>query len=287
MGIFDIFRKKQDKTKQAEITKPSPTIIEEEKAKEILDKAILEFFPKTGTWNGRCFDGYQDVYRVYLPCHLRDNFWMSKLLHNELLEKNIYIEKNVILKYMNNSETFAEKRHEYELEIVKWQINWMKKGGEGWCLPAGADEFSLLFDPDVDKIFRAGIIKTLCTIGMDKEVVIEGIEKYADLWRMQYMRRSFRNAYEPIAYLCKPIKQADPNHEKNYIKLRMYEYYTEHKEDVDKYGLVTPEMQITGDELKNLRIVLEKQNKQRQKEIDEWNKETLGNHTKYLKGYEK
>ena len=122
-----------------------------------LNKEIQNFFPKTGHWMSNCFQRSSDVYRRNLPCHLRDNNWMSKLMHKELKEKEIFISQQAIKTFMDNSKEFAELRHNYELEIVRWQINWIKGGGEGWCLPDGYNDSDIIFSPSLNILSTSGL----------------------------------------------------------------------------------------------------------------------------------
>ena len=141
-------------------------------------------------------------------------------------------------------------------------------------MPKGHDEFSLLFGPDVDKIFRDGVVKTLLAIGIDKEAIEEGIERNAGLWRGSCMSQSFDHMYRPVVYLKGSPNPPEPTHKQNWIKLRLYEYYTEHKESVDKFSYPTPEMLMSETDIEVLRKELNKQNSERQAYIDEWHKST-------------
>ena len=177
MGLLDfIIRKRQEQNKTNTKSRILPKIAtNDEEANVILEEEIKNFFPKEGVWYDNCFSRPREVWSVNLPCHLRDNAWMSQLLHKVLKDKRIYIKPHTIKQFMDNSETFAELRHEYELKIVEWQIDWVMMGGTNWLPPNGSDEFSLIFSEDYDKIVRDGIVKTLKAIGMDAEVVEEGL----------------------------------------------------------------------------------------------------------------
>lgn len=269
MGFLDLFRKKTStatEEKQVEL----PNVVADDKVDDILNQEILEFFPKDGTWWSCCFNRPKEIEKDNLPCHLREHDWMSKLLHQNLLEKKIYISASKIKAFMDASETFAKLRHNYELEIVRWQINFIKNNGENWVIPKGYDDASFLYVTDAEEFFRGGVVETLRAIGMDKEVIEEGLEKYADLWREGYINLSFINAFEPSNFLRDPIKPADENHKENWLRLRRYEYYTDHKDSVDKYGEVTPDMQLHGEQLSQLKKTVAKQNAAREKEIKIW-----------------
>lgn len=57
----------------------------------------------------------------------------SNLRNNNLLAKKILSKTNLatkyynkVLKFINSSDLFKQKAHEYEQEIVKWRIDWIK-----------------------------------------------------------------------------------------------------------------------------------------------------------------
>ena len=249
-------------------------VCEKEEIDKILNDEIKNFFPQNGLWISYCFQRPKDVYRGYLPCHLRDNEWMSKLLHKELKGKRILISQKAIKEFMDNSKEFKELRHNYELEIVRWQIQWIKGGGEGWCLPDGYDDSDIIYGPDVDKMFRDGVLLTLAEIGMNVEVVQEGIEKNADLWRSTYMRIAFEHAYEPYVIFKGSPPKADEEHKKNWLKAREYEYYRENQQSVDRYGKPTENMKMSEEEYIELSKVLTEQNIRRKSQIKEWMENT-------------
>jgi len=221
-----------------------------------LDFAATTFFPKDGSWNSICFTKSKDMNMKLLPCNLRDDKWISNML---MLKKNLHgIKLKHVLNYVKYSEFFKEKRHEYELKIVSWQINYMKNGGEGWIVSDrykdGIDFY--LFSDSCDLIFRDGVLTTLIAIGMDKEVVEEGLEKNADLWRDYYMECAYDNKFNPIRYCGWGEKEesspVDLEHKEKWMKLRKYLYYLEHKEAVDKYGIVSDDMKLTQEEVDSI-----------------------------------
>lgn len=240
---------------------------------KILDKATNDFFPKVGRWYNNCYKKSKDVEMRNLPCHLRDDEWLAMMLREE--QKLYFLSVSRIYEYITTSKYFEEKRHEYELEIVKWQINWMKNDGEGWICnnEYGSDCGNLM--PTCDLWFRKGIVNTLSAIGMDLEVIEEGIELHADLWRDTYMKNAFNNKFELsfIPYIAfhdnsqinavYSIPLADAEHKEKWLKMRRYEYYQNHKDSVDKYGIVSDDMLMTQEEATKLKEELEIMNEQR------------------------
>lgn len=276
MGILDFFKKKKQKienvsTDKTQVQEELPTpITEENKINEILSEEIKKFFPNTGRWLSNCFKQDREISYINLPCHLRENEWMSKLLYQKLIKNKLEISQTVIKSFLDNSEEFTQLRHNYELEIVRWQIDYMRKGGEGWVVPNGYDDSDILFSSDVDKMFRDGIVATLRAIGMYRDVIEEGIEKNANMWRERYMRNSFSNAFEPYVLYKGCPKPVDEKHKSNWLKMREYEYYCEHKHSVDKYGIATPNMKLQKDELIQLEQELAEQNRKRLEYIESW-----------------
>ena len=58
-----------------------------------------------------------------------------------------------------------------------------------------------------------------------------------------------------------------------WTRVRKYDYYQEHKESVDKYGTILPEMKMTFDEVSMLRYYVEMEGAKRIEEIDRRKKE--------------
>ena len=239
----------------------------EDEIESILNQATENFFPKDGHWYGSCFRRPKDVSMINLPCHLRDDAWLAQMFYknqelNQLSRKRVF-------EYVQMSPVFKEARHNYELKIVKWQIEWIMGHGENWICDEDYGGDFVYLTPVVDLGVRKGVVDTLIKIGMDKDVIEEGIEKYASLWREQCMSAAFRNSFEPVYYMSK--RQPEPpseEHKEKWLQMRRYEYYQRHKNSVDKYGTVTKDMLLRGQELENLKIYLEKENLRRKGYLD-------------------
>lgn len=253
-----------------------------------LEKATLNFFPKDGTWWRGCFKRPSELGMVNLPCHLRDDLWLAKMLKKD--QNLYYISLDKILKFVKNSPFFEEKRHEYEQEIVRWQINFIVNHGEGWiCDDEYGGDF-VYMTPVCDLGVRKGVVDTLSKIGINEDAIEEGLEKNVDLWRDSFMEQAFRNEYEPVffnlgGYVINKtyentnnkieLPQADRDHKENWIKMRKYEYYKRHKNSVDKYGVVEPEMLMTDEEAFKLKTYLEEKHIERKEEIEQYQKVRL------------
>ncbi len=238
-----------------------------EELNQILIDKTLSFFPQSGEWCSSCFSKSKKVGYGYLPCHLRDNKWLAKLLLKEANLPNEYY-KNVLY-FVETSELFQQKRHEYELEIVKWQIDFINHNGENWICDEKFGGDITFLTPMCDLGFRKGVVDTLTAIGMDKEVIEEGLEKYSDMWRDRLINQAFSNEYEPVMYNFlgsdegKEIPPVDPKHKEAWIKMRLYEYYCEHKKSVDLYGSIIPAMKMTKGEAEELKKYLDIENMKR------------------------
>lgn len=237
-------------------------------ANSTLEKATLEFFPKTGEWYSNCFRRPTELGMGNLPCHLRDDVWLAKMLKKD--QNLFYMSHSKILNFVRTSDFFKDKRHEYELEIVKWQIQWIAGGGENWICDDNYGGDFVYLTPVVDLGVRKGVVDTLSKIGMNKDVIEEGLEKFADLWRERFMSAAFRNEYEPVFYLSKAqVPPAEEEHKQNWLKMRRYEYYQRHKKSVDLYGVVSPDMQMTKEDVVELKMYLETKHQERKQQIDE------------------
>lgn len=236
---------------------------------DILEKATINFFPKEGKWYSYCFQKPKYLKKNYLPCHLRDDLWLAKMLKKDQELFNISI--NEILQFVKTSTFFQEKRHEYEQEIVKWQIDWMISGGENWLVDKNYDGDFIFLSPLCDLGFRKGIVDTLSKIGISIDAIEEGIERNSDSWRDLPMKQAFYNKYQTtfsnidftiFSRNKKQTKQEDENLElylefkEKWLKLRKYEYYQRHKCSVDKYGIIEPDMTLSAEEVDELKAYL-------------------------------
>lgn len=242
---------------------------------EFLDKTLKNFFPKDGHWYSNCFNKSNFVAEENLPCHLRNDKWLADLI---LKKYNLYyLGKGTIIEYIINSNNFNKLRHEYEQKIVSWQIDWMCNGGDNWIIDEKLGGDLYLFSTKCDYAFRKGVVDTLLAIGMNINAIEEGIEKNANKWRENHMTIAFRNLYCVSPYSLLPsgneeklLEEPSQEHYEKWLKLRLYEYYIEHKDSVDKYGKVLPEMKMTEAEVIELKKWLEVAHEKRMKQIAEF-----------------
>ena len=236
---------------------------------KLLYNASVNLLNGSGKWYSNCFWRSDEVNYLNLPCHLRDDEWLCKLL--KLNKKLRFIRSKDVLEYVKESKDFALLRHEYELRIVSWQIDYMLKDGDGWLVPPEYSCDFLPFDANCDLGFRESIILTLTSIGMDKEVIEEGIEKDPH-WRNIYMKKAFNNQNNLLFLRDSDIEECKPEYEIAWLDLREYEYYQNHKEMVDKYGTKTNAMQMSAEDAENLKKYVQSEYAKRQEYLKKFNK---------------
>ncbi len=220
---------------------------EEEKINK-LNFATLNFFPLTGFWDLEILDNKEELTEDNFACNLNNNYWLAQMFHKN--EELFSIPFSEILNYVTNSTFFANHKHEYALKIVKWQIMWLMNGGSNY-LKIYSDSIvkAFLNSSECDLYFRWWIIETLKQLDLPVEIIQEGLEKNAYLWRNQVMEKTFFNIYK---YNTKELQM---NKEK-WLCLRQYKYYQNNQEWVDKYGKKEGGMLIPQEEIK--KRILEK-----------------------------
>ena len=91
------------------------------------------------------------------------------------------------------------------------------------------------------------------------------------------MASAFRNEYEPIFYLSESqVEPVEEEHKQKWLKMRRYEYYQRHKKSVDLYGVVSPDMLMTAEEVQELKKYLAQKHQERKQHIDEVKNEGYG-----------
>ena len=204
-GGFDMYlkeyllnlRNKLKQTQKIDLSEEKTNCVypnSDEELNTILTDTINNFFPVTGQWSSSCFNRPNEI----LQSNLRNNKLLAKMVQRQANLPNEYYNK--VLLFINSSDLFKQKVHEYEQTIVKWQINFIKNGGEGWiCDDKLGGDCSLMM-PYCDIAFRKGVVDTLTAMGMDKEAIEEGLEKNSDMWRNQFIDSAFKSKYDPIMF---------------------------------------------------------------------------------------
>lgn len=227
---------------------------------ERLVEATKKMFSGDGSWSASEFSRPESS----LIGHLRDDMWLASRLQNIEL-KDIFF--GTLLNFVKTSPVFKSERDAYEQRIVKWQINWMIHGGDGWLVSEEFDGDFIVFNENCDIGFRRGILRTLEAIGMNTDAIEQGIEENSDLWRRVEMLGAFNNTYAPILGFTgeklEEMKPVSEEHKSAWLKMRLYEYYQAHKDSVDKYGVIAPEMKMSEEEAQSLRKYLGQMHEER------------------------
>lgn len=260
-----------------------------------LNSAIRNFFPSTGVWYSHCFNKPTALNIDNLPCHLRDYKWMASMLQKQA---NLYdIDIEVIEGYIRSSNLFSSLRDKYEKKIVKWQINYIISGGEGWLVnSAYAGDFSTMEDKCVSE-FRKGVFHTLTSIGIDAHVIDVCLQEYSDIWFSQMLNQSFDNMFEctysfptvegnAINLNSYEMHKSDPEFRKAWLKLKRYEYYIENKEMVDLFEDMRDVAFMTGKEVNELRKFVELKSSSRRHAISAFKSYMSECDKSILHGYE-
>lgn len=244
---------------------------------KLLDEKCIEFFPETGHWSISCFKRPNDINPKYFPCHTRDDEWLSQMFQSKF--EIFHLSLSFIKQYIQQSEIFQKVRHDYEQKIVEWQIDWMNSGGGHWIADEKLGGDLYMFSSKCDIAFRKGIVDTLKKIGMPIDAIEEGIEKNSNKWRENHMSCAFGNVYDQISYSINPNPpkriEVDPEFKAAWMKKRLYEYYQNHKNSVDKYGEVLPEMRMSNEEIIELDKYLDIKGQERLEQLKLIRKERI------------
>ena len=238
---------------------------------ELLKESAKNIFKGSGIWYSYCFnkENRKEVSLSFLPCHLRDEKWLAQLLQTDKTLK--YLSYDEILEFVK-SDIFQNMRHEYELKTVTWQIKFMLSGQGGWLVPKKFDDDFFELEPDCDIGFREAVILTLTSIGMNQEVIEEGLELNRDIWLKLFMRRAFHNQNNLPFTFVENMEDCSEEYKKAWLNLREYEYYQRNKAMVDKYGKKSLAMQMSKADAQKLKEFVQTEYQKRQvylKQVEE------------------
>lgn len=218
----------------------------------------------------------------FILYNLNDCVWLAQML---IVVQRLSIGFDKVLNYVKTSEYFKRAKFEFERKVVFGKINDMLQGGE-YLLNDPTYCGMICVTSDVwDKAFRQGVIDTLTWLQIDKETIEEVLELKADCWRDQVMARTFSNIYEvsmpsinirnilyPKSINSVSLAPVDSEFREKWLQYRRYEYYKDHKESVDKYGVVTPDMLLSDEEANELKAYLAIKESERLMEIEDYKK---------------
>ena len=207
-----------------------------------------------------------------LPYYTRDVNWLETYVGIKLPN----IRPDVISLYVRCSPKFDAVRSRYEQDLVTCYINEYKDYKNDDFHEKAEDKYLLRNSINYDKIFRNKVKETITELGVSECNVEFALEKSAALWRPEAMKVAFLNRYPQCgmsdyvrcgkrfnrgseddrqisyynerAWQLLPLGKLTDSQKALYnqwIALREYEYYQEHKKTINQLGLATPNMQIS------------------------------------------
>ncbi len=245
----------------------------QQRAFAFLERYLPNVFPSAEAvqqWiNTVEYEEYRPItdYRAeFLPFHTRDNRWLAKYVSNIVKPENAGIKFADVKNFVAKSPAFSTARYQYELDLVKAQIQF----GMSSRMPNGLmylSPYEILNKrpqpkKDACENFRSKIIRSMQVLGLNHHTIEVGLETNADLWRRQTMQEAFGDYYENFSKfrqneLDQLIAQKHTNWSKLmqkahqyreiWLKLREYRYYFDHKSIIDETGTVTDNMKMSTD----------------------------------------
>lgn len=237
----------------------------------LLEIATIQFFSKDIHLKEANFKNIDELVLDNLPYNIDNDEWLAKMLRKYHNLSHISLE--IILNYVKEAIFFTKERRNYKLRVVEAQIKKM-------LFNSVVESNELAYSINCDLIFRKKLITELRKMGIEEDIIEEGIEKNAVWWRETLMKRAFDNQFECVIVngvdVTGPLhlEEADLEHKEKWLKLRRYEYYQRHKNSVDKFGEVTLNMLISNKELSKLKRDLAKMNKARLVRVEKFKEAT-------------
>lgn len=227
---------------------------------EYLDKQTKNFFPKTGEYDSSKLDEKEKLAIENMPFNICDDDWIVSMFIKHvgyaINDENI----ELVSSYIKESPIFNKRRYDYSLEIVKYQIQYMMDPDSDWFGDPEYGNGMMFFSEDYDKEFRESIVLALHSIGLDDDIIEDGIDTNLDIWLDTCVEATFYNNHYPVTgemlFSDKEIDYSDCDEEykEKWMKLRKHEYYMDHKESLIKNRVFLPESGISDGELKQLKM---------------------------------
>ncbi|MBR4418418.1 MAG: hypothetical protein IKT33_00240 [Clostridia bacterium] len=204
----------------------------------------------------------------FLAYRITSNEWLvnyiQKVLQTRVPQENI--KTSVIKRFVEQSVNFAAARDDFKQRYIRVNITkQMKYGKVKNRLPLDHGYFYFAKYDDCDKIFREHLRCSMMMRGLDYQSVQLGIEANADLWRDQVMNQAFENKFNQYLAMIgaenlgkrkidsKIFKTLKAVYQKNWKKIRMYDYYQFHHEFIDKLGLATSDMKLSPKKIERIK----------------------------------
>lgn len=250
---------------------------------EFLELYLPNMFPPkkvVQAWiNNVKYEAYrpENVYRPeFLPFHTRDDRWLAKYAAQIIKPENANIKFADLKDFVTKSAAFDTARNQYELDLVKAQIQFLMDPEHE---PNGLMKFTNLSDQrewsrqrenkDSCECFRLDVVRAMKVLGINQHTAEVGLETNADLWRRQKMENTFQSRYVGISYwhpdelnqllaehhmTRAELDQMGAQYRDLWLKLREYRYYGDHQAIIDELGTATENMKMSPDQACQLNV---------------------------------
>lgn len=169
--------------------------------------------------------------------HLRDDEFLTRILlkfHENITYTKIY-------NFVKTNQELHELIEEYEQKVIKtYLLNFINH--------IEAEEYEL---NDLEELFRQSVINNLMALGLNKISIERCLEENLDLWFNTCLEKSYNELFT-----YDETNEESRLHKLYFYKMKRYIYYQKHQYIVILYGKITPEMQMTEDEAKELQLKL-------------------------------
>lgn len=178
--------------------------------------------------------------------NIKNEDYLKELISKE--HKNLSNEQ--IEDFINNNKELQNLLNEYEQEIILNYILYLKKY-------INEEKYEFL---ELEEIFRQSVINNLTAIGIKRIPIEKCLEENIDIWFDECINKSFSELFK---YDNEDEKYY--YHKLYYTKIKKYSYYQKHKDIINAYGTITPEMLMTESEAQELQLKLSEYNQKKLK----------------------
>ena len=197
---------------------------------------------------------YKFLKSSFVALHLFNQQWMVNHIDGIVNQGKKYVSEATIKQFIGMP-TFQEARQEYLQKYFRAKIKdfmskpFVENREERLQEPFTCKGFVDFKDRiNCDKYFREHLRCCFTLEGFDYRIIEREIERNADLWRPQVMKKSIDNYYQMhMKYLTK--SELNSSFEKSFkescLVYREYKYYQKHKNVIDELAIATPNMKIT------------------------------------------
>ena len=248
---------------------------------ENLDR-IFSLFPRHIPYALKNFDRYLQegdkklVTDANLIINLQDADFVSKYIsshykiinqHDSLAKASDKIDIATILKYVNTSPKFAEKRNELEQIIVNNYIEIHKQGENDFAFNHEVLK-SKDTSPIYDEMFRDDVVAAMSSIGLQADNIQTALELNREQWLPDARRIAFKNCQDnqidkvqsiflqTNPALAEEYRHAVVEYFNQWNQMKDCQYYLVNQAVIEKTDTVTPGMKISQAKKNQLQINL-------------------------------